>query len=488
MATRSTTSLCSCGSKVFFDELGWPCNEHCCEFSKSDREWAGSRPRQKDGAGGVQVGLSPGVTATRPPDAPGQGWNIDPVVATEEKRRAKSRRRNPIEAVPPGAEWSLEITGVVTELLPRVDVYHSLKLSRTAINRAFLGVLGDGMWGQVTIHVLEDVTYSYTAWVPRRVAFGRRDTRFGGVRNARSSGPRRQGSGVGVCAVSVGVGAVRGMLVDLRSPCQPSSAWIVLPLSFMTRHGIVLGTVSQVARAPSAAGSVGRWECARQVSGRNRWVKTQGCAGSKAYVVCRRRSHGVVRHRRIDRIVATSTTPSSKSPDQTSTSINGVPQLVVARRLRRAPEAHDPQREYQFRYMDKHHSELPHVVKFSGGRSSGMLLLTLLANGILKPERGDVVVFNNTSSEHPNTYEFVRECKAATEERGIPFFMVEFQTFEDARKGEWTRLPSYRLVNDEQWSDDNLDGFHWKGEVFEEVMSWSGFRTEPVPGASARRI
>ena len=156
-------------------------------------------------------------------------------------------------------------------------------------------------------------------------------------------------------------------------------------------------------------------------------------------------------------------------------SISAAPRLVVSKRLRRSPEAHDAEREYQFLYLDKHHAELPHVVKFSGGRSSGMLLLTLLANGILKAERGDVVVFNNTSSEHPRTYDFVRECKAVTEQHGIPFFLVEFQTYEDARKGEWTRLSSYRLVNDQPWSDDNPDGFHWKGEVFEEVMSWSGF-------------
>ena len=81
--------------------------------------------------------------------------------------------------------------------------------------------------------------------------------------------------------------------------------------------------------------------------------------------------------------------------------ISDAPKLVVSKRIRRMPEAHDPHQEYQFRYLDKHHAELPHVVKFSGGRSSGMLLLTLLANGILKSERGDVVVFNNTSSEHP---------------------------------------------------------------------------------------
>ena len=152
-----------------------------------------------------------------------------------------------------------------------------------------------------------------------------------------------------------------------------------------------------------------------------------------------------------------------------------VPKLVVSKRLRETPLQHDPTKEYQLRYLDKHHSDLPHVVKFSGGRSSGMLLFTLLENHILNAERGDVIVFNNTSCEHPYTYDFVRDCRNASMSYGIPFFMVEFQTYEDARNGEWTRLPAYRLVNDFPWAPDNPDGFHWKGEVFEELMSWSGF-------------
>ncbi len=104
-----------------------------------------------------------------------------------------------------------------------------------------------------------------------------------------------------------------------------------------------------------------------------------------------------------------------------------------------------------------------------------MLLFTLLENGILHPDRGDVIVFNNTACEHPYTYNFVRECKITSEEYGIPFFMTEFQTYEDARGGEWTRLPSYRLVNADPWSAENPNGFHWRGEVFEELMSWAGF-------------
>lgn len=137
---------------------------------------------------------------------------------------------------------------------------------------------------------------------------------------------------------------------------------------------------------------------------------------------------------------------------------------------------YDPDRTYPFRYQSKRDSELPHVVKFSGGRSSGMLLFALLENGLLRRERGDVVVFNNTSCEHPETYRFAAECKRRVESNhGIPFFFVEFQTYEDARQGEWRRLPSYRLVNERPRSERNPDGFHWRGEVFEELLSHKAY-------------
>ena len=154
--------------------------------------------------------------------------------------------------------------------------------------------------------------------------------------------------------------------------------------------------------------------------------------------------------------------------------MTSVPKLVISDRLRKA-DKYDPSKQYEFRYRAKGHRDLPHVVKLSGGRSSGMLLFALLENKILDPDRGDVIVFNNTSAEHPDTYRFTRDCKVASSRYGVPFFWVEFQTYEDARNGEWTRIPSYRLVNDEIRSPDNPDGFHWRGEVFEELLSWSGY-------------
>ncbi|MCY4444867.1 MAG: hypothetical protein OXC02_00140 [Rhodobacteraceae bacterium] len=155
--------------------------------------------------------------------------------------------------------------------------------------------------------------------------------------------------------------------------------------------------------------------------------------------------------------------------------IAGVPKLVNSKKYIRKKPLHEPQIEYGLNYKDKHHPDLPHIVKFSGGRSSGMLLLTLLCNQILDAKRGDVVIFNNTSCEHPYTYDFVKRCKKVTENFGIPFFIVEFITYEDSRRGEWARFPSYRLTNENPISSDNPNGFHWKGEVFEELISWSGF-------------
>ena len=127
-------------------------------------------------------------------------------------------------------------------------------------------------------------------------------------------------------------------------------------------------------------------------------------------------------------------------------------------------------------YDAAEHGLLPHVVKFSGGRSSGMMLMLLLEQGLLRRDRGDVIVFNNTSAEHPATYEFVRKCSRCAEvDYGIPFFWIEYATYEDAHNGEWTRRGNYRLVNDQPLTDSNPTGYRWRGEVFEELVSHQGF-------------
>lgn len=127
-------------------------------------------------------------------------------------------------------------------------------------------------------------------------------------------------------------------------------------------------------------------------------------------------------------------------------------------------------------YDAPEHRSLPHVVKFSGGRSSGMMLMLLLEQGLLDRDRGDVVVFNNTSAEHPATYDFVRACARYSEtDHGVPFFWIEYATYEDAHNGKWTRRGGYRLVNDRPYGESNPEGYHWRGEVFEELVSLQGF-------------
>ncbi len=122
-------------------------------------------------------------------------------------------------------------------------------------------------------------------------------------------------------------------------------------------------------------------------------------------------------------------------------------------------------------------NQKPYVVKFSGGRSSAMMLMKLLKNNQLNPKRGDVIIFNNTSCEHSATYEFTRKIQKIAEEKyNIPFFWVEYQTYEDSSNTyQWSRKPSYKLVNNQPFSNNNLGGYHYRGEVFEEMISLSGF-------------
>ena len=153
---------CDCGSAVFFDALGEPWPEHDCETS-----WARNLTRSTDDSGAINVQLSPGVTVRRPPSG-----TIDPDVAKRGVRR--HARQDPIKRIDPD-RTSVEATavGVLREKHPVVDVADALKLpAATAMASAFLGPLGKGRWGKVTVHApspQDEVLHSYTAWVPTDV-------------------------------------------------------------------------------------------------------------------------------------------------------------------------------------------------------------------------------------------------------------------------------------------------------------------------------
>jgi hypothetical protein len=126
--------------------------------------------------------------------------------------------------------------------------------------------------------------------------------------------------------------------------------------------------------------------------------------------------------------------------------------------------------------MDRANVELPSIVSFSGGRTSAMMLLKLLEQGKLQQWRGDCVVFNNTSAEHAATYGFVSRLKQITEQQyNIPFFMLEFCTYEAKTSRGFVRRMTYKLVNDVPYcKHNNSNGYKFKGEVFEESISQSG--------------
>lgn len=131
-------------------------------------------------------------------------------------------------------------------------------------------------------------------------------------------------------------------------------------------------------------------------------------------------------------------------------------------------------------YRHPAHAELPHIVSFSGGKSSAALTFMAAEEGLLSPERGDAVLFANTSAEHPGTYEFAGRCKERLEaEFDLPVFWFEFCTVEDAWRGEYRRKLSYRLVKPVPLSEAEPDGYRSDGELFEELVSLQGMLPNP---------
>ena len=140
-------------------------------------------------------------------------------------------------------------------------------------------------------------------------------------------------------------------------------------------------------------------------------------------------------------------------------------------------------------YRDPRHEQLPHIVRFSGGRSSAAMTFLLADAGILRPERGDLVLFANTSAEHPGTYAFASACKRRFERKyGIPFLWYEFCTVEDAWRGSYRRKLSYRLVDAVPVEQDAERGYRSKGEVFEELLSFQGMLPTPMSRSCTSKL
>lgn len=144
-------------------------------------------------------------------------------------------------------------------------------------------------------------------------------------------------------------------------------------------------------------------------------------------------------------------------------------------------------------YRRPDHERLPHVVKFSGGRSSAMMALTLAESGQLDPLRGDVVLFANTSAEHPATYDFAAQVSTELEQRyGVPVFWYEFCSVEDMAtagpfRAQYRRRASYRLVHKAPYPY-SPDGYRSDGSVFEELLSFQQRLPDPRSRSCTSRL
>ena len=105
-----------------------------------------------------------------------------------------------------------------------------------------------------------------------------------------------------------------------------------------------------------------------------------------------------------------------------------------------------------------------------------MMALQCAEAGLLRAARGDVVLFANTTAEHPGTYDFAARVSDEIEGRfGIPCLWYEGCTVETAVRSGYTRTRSYRLVARRPARPDDapaVPGYRHGGEAFEEMVAW----------------
>lgn len=130
---------CNCGSKVFFDELGgdWP--EHrCIEYlvTQYGKEF-------------VERGLARQMMR---PGLPRKYQFKDEYAASVEKAR-KAPSSFQVVRNDPRENDEIQATGTVREVILEIDLMKKFDLPDTLLGRAFLGLLGDERFGQLTVHV-----------------------------------------------------------------------------------------------------------------------------------------------------------------------------------------------------------------------------------------------------------------------------------------------------------------------------------------------
>ena len=114
-------------------------------------------------------------------------------------------------------------------------------------------------------------------------------------------------------------------------------------------------------------------------------------------------------------------------------------------------------------------NELPAVLNFSGGRSSGyMLHQTLEHYGGQLPE-GVKVIFTNTGKERPETLDFVRDCAV---EWDAPIIWLEYRYRSDAAGGRKEPKHHFAVVDYKTASRN--------GEPFDQLIRAKGMLPNPV--------
>jgi len=153
---------CDCGSKVFFDELGWPWPEHRCPQYLAARYGKEFIER----AMSVQMML---------PGAPVKGREIAPDYANVVRQRCEAPRPPSPRIVrcDPGEGQAAHDIGVIREIIAQVDVFKRLDIPHdSAFGIQLLGPLAHDSFGQLTVHT-GDLAYedarSYTFLVSQRL-------------------------------------------------------------------------------------------------------------------------------------------------------------------------------------------------------------------------------------------------------------------------------------------------------------------------------
>ena len=152
---------CNCGSKVVVSELGG--------------SWTIRRYPQglisEDGKAFVEYGMA---VQTRKHVASELKSPIERRYE-EAVRRGFQRQKNGgdkwTKRVEPGPGLEFADASVLHHVIPPVSVAEKLHLDRTAIGRAFLGALGKGSFGQITVHIGLSATVRVIRRLFRRRSF-----------------------------------------------------------------------------------------------------------------------------------------------------------------------------------------------------------------------------------------------------------------------------------------------------------------------------